>query len=321
LKEDVKFVCWYPRLLIPESLDLQLAEEQGAYANNPAVYNDYGLSTYNYHSDGVAGICYASHKRPLFNLRPGYQTKTCSSLRHFSADSHLASWLHHFNIPYEIITDDELDREGVSAIRGYQCLMTGTLPEYQTVATMDALQQYLQASGNLAYLGANGFYWKIVRHPQHPSLLEIKRNEGGIRAWATEPGEYYSAFDGTYGGLWRNNDRPPQQLVSVGFCATSTSGSVPYQRVCYNKPHIEDWVFRGIENEKILGDFGLSGNGAAGFALDHVDDSKELNNRLFLDFTILAQSFHKKDNPNEDGGNNDNKFILVPEEVLMEHLS
>ena len=45
----------------------------GGYPHNPAEHTEYGLSTYNYHSDG-SGICHASHRRPLFNMRPGYVT-------------------------------------------------------------------------------------------------------------------------------------------------------------------------------------------------------------------------------------------------------
>jgi hypothetical protein len=42
--------------------------------------------------------------------------------------------------------------------------------------------------------------------------LEIRRGEGGIRAWASEPGEYYHQLDGQYGGLWRRCGRPPASL-------------------------------------------------------------------------------------------------------------
>jgi len=173
-----------------------------AYPNNPSQYRHYGLSTYNNHTDG-SGICHASHKRVLFNLRPGYLTfgeSTCSGLRHFQADSHLIAWLHNQNIDYDIITDDELDRDGVTAIEGYKAVVTGSHPEYHTSETLDALKDYRDSGGGLIYLGGNGFYWRIVRHPEDSALLEIRRSEDGLRAWASEPGEYYNAFDGSYGG-------------------------------------------------------------------------------------------------------------------------
>ena len=157
-----------------------------AYPNNPSEYRHYGLSTYNNHTDG-SGICHASHKRVLFNLRPGYLTfgeASCSGLRHFQADSHLISWLHNQDIAYDIVTDDELDRDGVAAISGYKAVLTGSHPEYHTSATLDALKDYRDNGGGLIYLGGNGFYWRIVRHSEDPTLLEIRRSEDGLRAWA-----------------------------------------------------------------------------------------------------------------------------------------
>ena len=275
-----------------------------AYPNNPSQYRHYGLSTYNNHTDG-SGICHASHKRVLFNLRPGYLTfgeSTCSGLRHFQADSHLIAWLHNQNIDYDIITDDELDRDGVTAIAGYKAVVTGSHPEYHTSETLDALKGYRDSGGGLVYLGGNGFYWRIVRHPEDSTLLEIRRSEDGLRAWASEPGEYYNAFDGSYGGLWRRNGRPPQQLVGIGFTAQGNFVGMPYKRVCYDKNM--DWVFDGI-NDDLLGDFGFSGHGAAGFELDRRDEKLDDGE----DITILAQSYDE-----------DNRFILVPEEMLT-HLT
>lgn len=276
--------------------------KDGAYPHNPAAHPEYGLSTYNTLHDG-SGICHASYKRPLFNLRPGYITfgaATCSGLRHFQADSHLISWLHDQNIDYDIITDDELDREGVEVIKGYDAVMTGTHPEYHTMTMLDALMAYRDGGGRLIYLGGNGFYWRIVRHGEDPDLLEIRRAEDGLRAWASQTGEYYNAFDGSYGGLWRRNARPPQQLVGIGFTAQGLFVGKGYKRICFEPAF--DWVFDGIDDD-VIGDFGFSGNGAAGFELDRVDSA--LDNGL--DITILAQSFGES-------------FMLVPEEQLT-HLT
>ncbi|MDA7560972.1 N,N-dimethylformamidase large subunit [Alphaproteobacteria bacterium] len=275
-----------------------------AYPNNPSEYRHYGLSTYNNHTDG-SGICHASHKRVLFNLRPGYLTfgeASCSGLRHFQADSHLIAWLHNQDIAYDIVTDDELDRDGVAAISGYKAVLTGSHPEYHTSATLDALKDYRDNGGGLIYLGGNGFYWRIVRHSEDPTLLEIRRSEDGLRAWASEPGEYYNAFDGSYGGLWRRNGRPPQKLVGIGFTAQGNFVGMPYKRVNYDKNM--DWVFDGI-NDELLGDFGFSGHGAAGFELDRRDEKLDDGE----DIIILAQSYDE-----------DNRFILVPEEMLT-HLT
>lgn len=275
-----------------------------AYPWNPACYPGYGLSTYNTHGDG-SGICHASHLRPLFNLRPGYSTfgeSTCSGLRHFPADSHLWAWLHAMDIGFDVITDRELHDEGSACIEGYDMLLTSSHPEYHTSRTLDALQQYREQGGHLSYLGGNGFYWRIAVHAEQPHALEIRRAEAGIRAWAAEPGEYYQAFDGQYGGLWRRNGRPPQQLCGLGFSAQGEFNGSYYKR-CNHDPEF-DWVFEGIDGD-IIGDFGLSGGGAAGFELDRADTRLGTP----VDATVLATS----ENHGED-------FILVPEEVLT-HLT
>jgi len=282
----------------------QRIKDWSAYPYNPAEYPHYGLSTYNCHPDG-SGICHASHRRPLLNLRPGYITfgdTPCSGLRHFQADSHLISWLHAKNIEYDVITDTELQHDGLKAIEGYKAVVTGTHPEYHTEQTLNALRDYRNNGGVLHYLGGNGFYWRVARHVENDSLLEIRRAEGGIRAWEAEPGEYYNAFDGTYGGLWRRNGRTPQALVGVGFTAQGEFYGSSYQRKCY-APEF-DWVFDGVEGD-VLGDFGFSGNGAAGFELDHLD--KNLGS--LTETTLLAQS-----------GSQNSEFVLVPEEQLT-HMS
>ena len=109
-------------------------------------------------------------------MRPGYQTfgySECSGLRHYPADSHLLAWLEHKSIPYDVITDNELDTEGHEAISAYAAVLTGSHPEYHTPQSLTALKTYQNDGGNLVYLGGNGFYWKIARNTENSDLLEI----------------------------------------------------------------------------------------------------------------------------------------------------
>lgn len=273
-----------------------------AYPWNPAEHTEYGLSTYNNHNDG-SGICHASHRRPLMNLRPGYVTYgygESSGLRHFQADSHLISWLEAKGFDYDIVTDQELHDEGVAAIAGYAAVTTGSHPEYHTSETLDTLTDYRDHGGKLLYLGGNGFYWRVALHESEPGAIEIRRAEGGIRAWAAEPGEYFNAFDGAYGGLWRRSGRPPQKIAGVGFSAQGQFEGSYYRRNRKSEPVSAAWVFEGIEDE-ILGDFGLSGGGAAGFELDRADVRLGSPENI----EILASSEGHSD-----------AFVLVPEEQL-----
>ena len=278
----------------------------GAYPHNPGGHLEYGLSTYNHHTDG-SGISIASWHRPMLNVRIGYVTYPypgiCGSgLRHFPADTHLTAWLEAKGHDYDVITDQELHDEGAAVLEPYRVVTTGTHPEYHTRETLDALEAYRDGGGRLCYLGGNGFYWKVALSPEKRGVIEIRRGEGGIRAWAAEPGEYYNQFDGEYGGLWRRNGRPPQNLSGVGFTAQGHYVGSYYRK----RPEADDprvaWMFAGVEGET-FGDHGLGGHGAAGFELDRAD--KRLGTPSHAVVAASSEN-HPPDAP----------WVLVPEEHL-----
>jgi len=243
-----------------------------AYPHNPDDHPDYGRSTYNRHRDG-SGICYSSRLRPVLTWRPRYLTfldARGSGLRHYPADTHLVDWLETQGIAYDVVTDEDVDAEGAALLAPYATVLTGSHPEYHTERTLDAHAGYLAGGGHLVYLGGNGFYWRIATSPVVPGVIEVRRAEGGIRAWEAQPGEYYHALDGQYGGLWRRNGRPPQRLAAVGFSGQGLFEGSPYRR----QPGADDpraaFIMEGVK-DAVIGDFGLSGGGAAGFELDRAD--------------------------------------------------
>jgi N,N-dimethylformamidase len=245
----------------------------GAAQYLPDDHSDYAHSTYNLHTDG-SGVGYSSRLRPIMTMRHNFLTfddPYGSGLRHFPADTHLIDWLDAMGHGVDVITDEDLDDEGVALIAPYKVVLTGSHPEYHTKGTLDALMEYAhERGGRLMYLGGNGFYWRVARSDAWPGVLEIRRAEGGIRAWAAEPGEYYNAFDGQYGGLWRRNGRPPQLLAGVGVSSQGAFEGSYYRRTDGGEDPRAAWILEGI-NEEILGNFGLSGGGAAGFELDRAD--------------------------------------------------
>ena len=246
--------------------------EWGVYPHHPAEHKEFGLSTYNFHRDG-SGVAFSSLRRPVLTLRAGqmaYVDRKGSGLRHFPADMHLAAWLDAMGIAWDAITDHDLEREGVGLLSRYACVLTGTHPEYQTPGTLNALRDWLGEGGRLCYLGGNGFYWRVAASAAVPDTLELRRSEGGTRAWAADPGEYYHAFDGGYGGLWRRQDRAPQRLVGVGFTAQGRFEGSHYRRMPDSYAADLAWIFDGVDGET-FGGFGFSGGGAAGFELDRAD--------------------------------------------------
>ena len=285
---------------------LERASTWGAPLVTPDTNPEFGLSTYNVHADG-SGICMVSGQRPLLNMRPGYITfvgdKVGSGVHHYAADFYITRWLEHLGLEFDVLTDQELHDHGKATLSDYRVVLTTSHPEYQTLNSLNAFQDFVDGGGNLIYLGGNGFYWRIAASDDMPSLIELRRNENGIRAWASLPGEYYHALDGGYGGLWRANGRAPQALTGVGFVAQGEFESVSYKRTAASYDAENQWMFRGIVDD-ILGDFGYAGGGAAGYELDRAD--VELGTPRSA--SILARSSASHQNMN-----------MVPEEILWEN--
>ena len=79
------------------------------------------------------------------------------------------------------------------------------------------------------------------------------------------------SFTGELSGLWRRNDRTPNQLVGVGFAAQGFSKGTYYVRKPDSFDPRANWIFDGIAADERIGDFGFAGNGASGQEIDRYD--------------------------------------------------
>jgi N,N-dimethylformamidase len=229
-------------------------------------------SLYDKHADG-SGVCYSSRLRPNINCAPRYHSwlgGDGSSLYQYNADTHLFGWLAHHDFDYDVITDEDLHRDGYGLIQHYEVILTGSHPEYHSTTMWDAMKAWLDRGGRLMYMGGNGWYWRIAFHDELPGVIEVRRAEDGIRSWEAEPGEYYQSFNGEYGGLWRRCGRPPNVMAGIGFVAQGFDVSTYYRRAPdADNPRVR-FIFEGVPDE-IIGDFGLIGGGAAGIELDCIN--------------------------------------------------
>ncbi|MBV8055046.1 MAG: hypothetical protein JO071_07380 [Deltaproteobacteria bacterium] len=253
-------------------------------------HSELGLSTYDYHADG-SGVCYVSRLRPIPNLRPHHRLDG-GLLWGLPADLHLIDWLETRGFAYDVITDEDLHREGAALLRPYKVVLTGTHPEYYSATMLDGMEDYLTSGGRLMYLGGNGFYWVTSYHPGKPHIIEVRKGEGGSRAWQARPGEYFHSTTGERGGLWRNRARAPQKLVGAGFAAQGFDHSTYYRRMPDSHDRRAEFIFEGIPENKVIGDFGLSGGGAAGYEIDRYD----LTLGTPPDALLLASSEEHSDN-------------------------
>ncbi|MBM3517006.1 MAG: hypothetical protein FJX56_03780 [Alphaproteobacteria bacterium] len=102
-------------------------------------------------------------------------------------------------------------------------------------------------------------------------MMEVRRGGPAIRAWAADPGETFHSFDGEHGGLWRNQGRAPQAITGVGFVSEGFDLCSHYVRTPASKDPRARFIFEGIGDKELIGDFGLEGGGAAGIEIDLAD--------------------------------------------------
>jgi N,N-dimethylformamidase len=221
--------------IVPDAGDLLLS-----------AHPELGSSLYDRHLDGD-GVCLSSAHRPILNMRDSHRNWQTHAPRAFSADLYLEHWLDHEDIGHDVLTDHDLQAEGRALLDPYQVLITGSHPEYWTARMWDALSGWLAAGGRLMYLGGNGFYWVTSFDPTRPHVIEIQRGVCGIRCWESAAGEMHHVTTGEPGGLWRNRRLPVSQRSELA------------------------WAFDGIDEEEVIGDFGLAMGGAAGDEIDRHD--------------------------------------------------
>jgi N,N-dimethylformamidase len=257
-----------------------------------------GLSAYDLHSDG-SGVALCSRRRPIVNMRPRHRFSFMGTWQ-FPSDLYIVDWLEHFGYRYDVLTDEDLHREGAAALAPYRAVMTGTHPEYASERMLDAYEGYVGGGGNLMYMGGNGFYWVISYAEEKPWVMEIRRGEAGVRAWQALPGETTHASTGEKGGLWRNRGRAPQKLFGTGFASEGYSGSHWYERMPDGDDPAVAWIFDGVKREEPIGNFGLVGGGASGQEIDRADVTLGTPPGTFL----LASAYHQ-----------DDSYKVVPEEI------
>ena len=130
--------------------------------------------------------------------------------------------------------------------------------------------------------------------------MELRRAEGGIRAWAAEPGEYCTRPTAPMAGCGgatgvRRRCWPASASPARGCSRARITACCPPRATRGTPGSSRAWT------GETFGDYGLSGGGAAGFELDRADPALGTPEGT----AILARS---EDPPAS--------FVTVPEELL-----
>ena len=161
-----------------------------------------------------SGIAYSSRLRPIMTMRPGflaYVDARGSGLRHLPgrhASGRLArrAWA----IEFDVVTDEDLHAEGAGAagpVQGRAHAAPSGIP-HRARRSMRCRVCGAAAGGScISAATASTGASPCIRTCPAPSRCAAPR--AASAPGRREPGEYYHAFDGGYGGLWRRNGRPP----------------------------------------------------------------------------------------------------------------
>lgn len=224
-----------------------------------------GLSTYDVHSDGST-VVHATLRQPVTNFRPE------GRIYKFCQDVLIVAWLERTGISYDVVTDEDIDREGISALAGHRVVVTGSHPEYVSTKMFDAVDDHVRMGGRLMYIGGNGFYARVAFHPEIHGVVEVRRPDNP-KLWAADAAQGHLAFTGEMAGTWSGVGRAPNLLTGVGFITQGFDESAGYRRRGgLDQDSLERiaFVFEGVHDE-VIGDFGLLMHGAAGYEIDRAD--------------------------------------------------
>lgn len=247
---------------------------------------DLGCSVYDDHNDG-SGCVFSTAKRPILNIRPGYVNWAFNRPRELSADQLMVGFLEQKlgRGGYDVLTDHDLHKYGVTALERYRVVVTGSHPEYPTLEVLNAYTAFARNGGHLMYLGGNGFYWCSVVDFHRPHRLEVRKGDQGCRSTELPAGERVHSLNGAQGGLWRSRGRTPQSLFGVGSCACGTGPGVPYRlvnNIISSSSWAWKWLVDGLQPETsndgggnavegfLIGTEGFGG-GASGDEIDRMD--------------------------------------------------
>jgi hypothetical protein len=140
-------------------------------------------------------------------------------------------WLAHTRRSADVLAEEDIERiSGRRLARLYRLIVFPGHHEYVTKAEYDVIQRYRDLGGDLAFLAANNFYWRVDR----------------------------AAHRMTRVALWRELGRPEAALVGVQYFTWNQNkyGSRPF---VVRGANVAPWLFEGtgLENGDDFASFGI----------------------------------------------------------------
>jgi N,N-dimethylformamidase beta subunit-like, C-terminal len=150
-------------------------------------------------------------------------------LRFRAYDLPFLHWLGWSNREVDYLGQTDLERASGTALRrAYDLIVFPGHHEYVTDAEFDAVTRFRELGGNLAFLSANNFFWKVERRGN--VLYKI--------------------------AMWRDLGRPEAALVGIQYVTYGSELRGPY---AVRNAGAAPWLFRGtgLRNGSRFGTFGI----------------------------------------------------------------
>jgi len=118
-------------------------------------------------------------------------------------DAPFVRWLTHTGRPVDYLSDAELRSvaNGRELASAYTLIVFSGHHEYVTTHEYDVVEQYRDLGGNLMFLSANNFFWKITLHGNVMTRVDEWRHLGRPEA-ALIGVQYRANDDGSHRGAW-----------------------------------------------------------------------------------------------------------------------
>ena len=222
-------------------------------------------SLYDYHAD-ASGVSLASTRRPKATLRDDYRYPLCGAPHLLPVDLHFLRFAARNDIALDLTTDHDLHQLGRDLLAPYRGVVTGSHPEYLSVAMEAGYRSYIATGGKLAYLGGNGFAAAVAFKDD---VMELRRGptQAG-RTWDGPLAEMPLALTNEPGGYLRDRGLGEFSLTGVGIALMGFSVALPFERTAASYDSSFAWLFDGV-SARSFGDSGIVLNGAAGYEVDN----------------------------------------------------
>jgi len=150
--------------------------------------------------DGRADTWYAGNGDVVRLFRPFLNRGVPYRFRHY--DLPFLHWLARSGKHVDVLADADLDRSSGSRLAAaYDLIVFPGHHEYVTTPEYDAIEHYRDLGGNLMFLSANNFFWRVFR--QHGTLTRTSRWRDLGRPEAALIGAEYRGNDrGQHKGPW-----------------------------------------------------------------------------------------------------------------------